>query len=174
MEENALWQVANLALIVMGFSGVVAFLGSRAVGEWTERDVVRLTILMMVSARLILAAVLPLVLMYFGIEGKKLWSISSGFQAIFILAVTGYITFGVVVKLEEDRHSNRIVDVTIASISVTALLINALNAFGIIFSQSFGAYFLAIVLGFATSLVYLGRLFQTGLFPISKEQEPGC
>ena len=55
MQEEALWEFANLSLVVLGFSGVVAVLGRRALGEWTQGDVKRLNLMGIAGLRLLIA-----------------------------------------------------------------------------------------------------------------------
>ena len=168
MPENTLWEVANLALIVMGFSGFVAFMGRRADGEWTQGDLKRLIFMIIMGTRLLFAALLPMVFIHFGMIEQVVWAISSG-----ILAIVGTVYATIMVlklnKVAADEHSSKTVDRLVRILIPLSILISALNAFGIVFDQSFGAYFLVLMLDLVLCLIYLTRLFHTGLFPLVKE-----
>jgi len=64
---DSLWELANISLVMIGLSGVVAMLGRRMHGEWTTGDIKRLTLMLISGFRLMFAAALPLVFINFGL-----------------------------------------------------------------------------------------------------------
>lgn len=59
MPADSLWELANIVLVMIGLSGIVAILGRRMHGEWTVGDIKRLSLMLISGFRLIFAALLP-------------------------------------------------------------------------------------------------------------------
>jgi len=91
MPVSTLWEVANLALVALGFTGVVAFIGRRAHGEWSGGDLRRTTLMITAGLRLLFAALLPLVFIYFELADKTVWVVSSAICFLVFSAVAVWI-----------------------------------------------------------------------------------
>ena len=73
--------LAELAIGVLGFSGIVAAIGQRGSGEWVPMDRSRFFVMVFSGALVIILALLPFPLHYAGLEVASLWSWSSGVGA---------------------------------------------------------------------------------------------
>jgi len=80
--SDALTTIAEVALGLAGFSGVVVVLG-RQPGELTRTDAGRLVILLMSGLGAMFFALLPFALSPLGISDSSVWRISGGLLAVF-------------------------------------------------------------------------------------------
>jgi hypothetical protein len=155
---DSLWELANIALVMIGLSGIVAILGRRMHGEWTAGDIKRLSLMLISGFRLIFAALLPLVFINFGMPDKSVWIVSSAiaFAASFGLLI--YLWGPWIPTMPEDERSSPIIDYWVRFLLLSTIVIYLLNTLGVIFDQSFGPYFLACILTFANAATFLFRL----------------
>lgn len=87
--ESALGSIIEVAIAIAGFSGIVAAVGRRGAGHWTEADQLRLRILLTASGAALVFAFLPFVLADL-IDRELLWRIASGLLAIYTVAISAY------------------------------------------------------------------------------------
>ena len=76
--EGILVAIAELAIGIAGFSGVVVALGSRTGERWSPVTRIRMVLLLSVSLSAAMFSLLPLVLDEAGLTAERAWSISSG------------------------------------------------------------------------------------------------
>jgi hypothetical protein len=79
--------IGELSIGVAGFSGVVAALTMRSVGEWRPVDVARLQMLLRTSVSAAIWSVLPALLLSSGFAGPLLWRAVSGAWLLIVPAV---------------------------------------------------------------------------------------
>ena len=86
--ENAgiLQLVAELALGVLGFSGVVAVLGRRSVGEWAPVDRFRFFGMVQITVVVLILAVLPFPFYSAGFASQAIWGSCSGVAVVLIVS----------------------------------------------------------------------------------------
>jgi len=110
--------IAEVAVGVAGFSGIVAALTRRSSEEWRAIDVVRLQVLLFVSISVVTWALLPALLLSSGIEGPSLWRFTSGAW----LLVTTPLVYSRVRKVVAVISENSQDTSTALSVYVAALL----------------------------------------------------
>ncbi len=162
MYIDSLWAIAELTLVVVGFSGIVAALGNRGTGNWTGEDISRMSVMIVTAFRTLLAALLPIVFIHFEMPDDAVWAWSSGIFGVFGIALT-VVMLRIARRVKRDQHHSSIVQFSAIALSIIGIGINLLNAAGIVFDRSFGAYFLTLVLGFSVTCMYFIRMIQTEL-----------
>jgi len=85
--ESAFGSVIEVAIAITGFSGIVAALGRRGAGTWTEADQLRLRILLAASGSATGYAFLPFVLADL-VDPSVVWRIASSLLAVHNAAMT--------------------------------------------------------------------------------------
>ena len=75
--EGTLTVLAEIAIAIAGFSGIVAGVGRRAGSEWTVADRLRLSMLLQISLTVAFFSLFPLVLASADIDSTYVWQISS-------------------------------------------------------------------------------------------------
>ena len=81
---DVLETIAEVSIAFAGFTSVVAVLGRRAGGDWSEVDLFRLSQMLTSSLSALLFAFLPILLVYLGVPTRLSWAASSGFLAVFL------------------------------------------------------------------------------------------
>jgi hypothetical protein len=87
--ENALSTLAEIAIAIAGFSGIVSVFGRRSVGPWSVADRNRLLALVIVSLTALLFSVLPFVLLSIPVSESTCW------QSLSFLLVIPTVMFAV-------------------------------------------------------------------------------
>lgn len=87
--EGFLTTIAEVAIAIAGFSGIVAALGGRTEGEWSEPDRVRLRLLLVVSFNTVIGSFLPLFLFAAGVV-EKTWRVTSAIWFVYIAGTLLY------------------------------------------------------------------------------------
>ena len=83
MEEGeTLRTLAEVAVALAGFTGIVAVLGRRAGGEWTPLELLRMRMLLETSLGVLFLSLLPIVVQPLRPSEESLWRISNGLQAL--------------------------------------------------------------------------------------------
>jgi hypothetical protein len=113
--------------------------------------------------RLLFAALLPLVFIHFELADKTVWAVSSAVCFLVFTAVAIWIA-RFVREVGVDEDSSRIVHHSVRVLLLASILICLLNATGVVFEQSFGAYFLILMMNFTVAIMFFVRLFHTGMF----------
>jgi hypothetical protein len=84
-DSDLLQTIAEIATALAGFSGVVAFLGERARGEWRAVDLFRFNNLLTSSIAALLLSFVPILIFKLGASESTAWRCSSGLTAAVIL-----------------------------------------------------------------------------------------
>lgn len=92
-EAENLRAIAEVAIAIAGFTGVVVALGSRTRGEWSLAAANNLWLLLSQALVVTLSAFLPILLGSAGIGERPLWRVSNGLLAIATWAVGGHMAF---------------------------------------------------------------------------------
>jgi hypothetical protein len=156
--------LAELAIGVLGFSGIVAALGRRDSNEWTPLDKRRFFSMVLIGALVVVLSLLPFPLHHAGLQASSLWSWSSGVGAVLILSVAiGVVRTspgaGPVAMLRDPEVNNAALLLGIVA-SYGAPLLLVMNAFGLFFDRGFTPYLSAVLLSFLVALVTFVRLLQ--------------
>jgi hypothetical protein len=167
--ENAgiLQLLAELALGVLGFSGVVAVLGHRSAGEWAPIDRFRFFTMIRVTALVLLLAVLPFPFHSAGFASQPIWGWCSGVGAILL------VCNGVAMRLVDrppkgtftDPKTSRLATAYVVTAIIGAPILFAMNATGIGLDHSATPYLVAVLLTFGVPVVLFIRLLYTAIGP---------
>ncbi len=142
---DALLTIAELALGLTGFTGVVAAFRTRS-GPWLPADAFRVFSLLSVSLGVLFLALIPLSLAYFPLSDEVSWRISSGLMTLF--TVPGALVIISRIRRLDARSKQVLSRPTIAFIvfgSALNALAQLLNAAGVFPNTSFAIYFAGLV-----------------------------
>ena len=85
--SEALSAAIEVGIAIVGFSGIIAAIGRRSVGDWTATDQLLLRILLTSSSAAIVFAFLPFIILDTGLDPVLFWKIGSGAQFAWILGI---------------------------------------------------------------------------------------
>jgi hypothetical protein len=156
--------LAELAVGVLGFSGIVAALARRAPGEWAPIDQRRFFSMVLIGALVVILALLPFPLHYAGLGTSSLWGWSSGLGAVLVVSVAVGVVrtspgAGPLAMYRDPEVNNAALALGIVATYGSPLLL-FLNAAGVLFDRAFAPYLVAVLLNFSVALVTFVRLLQ--------------
>jgi hypothetical protein len=167
--ENAetLRLVAELAIGVLGFSGVVAVLGRRGAGEWAPIDRVRFLTMVHAAALVLTLALLPFPFHSAGLASEVIWGWCSALAAVlsvFMFAARrigdpppkGYLTA---------PGTSRLALAYAVPAPFVALALFGMNAAGIGLARSATPYLVGVLLILGSTVVLFIRLLHTAMGP---------
>ena len=164
--ENILILFAELAIAIVGFSGIVAVLGQRAIGSWSASDIGRIGVMLVAAFRTLFAALLPFVFISFLLSDHQVWMYSSGIVGI-VGAGLMIMLLSVAPSVTADRYHRAWFQRSAAILSLVGIGINLMNAGGIVFDRTFGPYLLSLMIGFTVSCMYFVRSIQTAMMKVA-------
>ncbi|MEN8162142.1 MAG: hypothetical protein ABFS41_18880 [Myxococcota bacterium] len=150
-EENLLIGIAEVAIALTGFAGVVVVLGRRASGPWPETDQFQLRSLIENGLIAVLAAFLPFAARQLSDRPEVIWGLSSAafgtIGALHAFVVQGHRAARLRAALRAEwsgtfRHVWLWAVVPASILVHTALL---LNAAGVLFPRTFGPYLVGLL-----------------------------
>lgn len=158
---DALIIVAELALGIAGFSGVVVALGARP-GIWPRVDRLRLAALLSFSLGALLIVLIALTLLALNFGDQTVWRLSSLFMTILFAAILLSIVPGAwsITRHTTGLKSSYSMAVFIPSVLATAVsvVVQIMNVFGLFTEQAFGAMFSGLAVALTISGVNFVRL----------------
>ena len=153
MQDSDLLQtIAEIAVALTGFTGVVAFLGDRAQGEWRAVDLFRLNNLLLSSIAALTFSFVPILVFKLGASEFAAWRWSSGLFAAFLLVALEH-SRRAMWRLPEPEQVEIVRPIAAAVVviqsGVSVLLVT--SAVGVAYSGESGPFFLGLVwlLGFS-------------------------
>jgi hypothetical protein len=170
--------LAELSIAVLGFSGVVAVLGRRASGDWSDLDGLRFRVMVRVAALVLALSLLPFPFRSAGFSESSVWGCSSGIGTLF------FALFLVLYQQDDDRKGRRLWSeptvskaalIYLRCVALAAPLLLGLNATGIVFERTATPYLVASLLLFGASVVSFFRLLEAevaGSRRAAKEDSP--
>ena len=173
--ESTLQLIAELAIGVMGFSGIVAVLGRRASGAWTSLDRARFTTMVGHTVFVLFLSLFPLALFHTGLPEGWVWRTSSGagaIVAVILLIVLPDSRAPATLRqhtvldfrtLWLDPDVSNVALIYGAGVMVAVPVVLGLNAFGLILTQEVGPYLVAVFLQFGWPIVLFVRLLQAAI-----------
>lgn len=168
--SSQLLTFAEISIALAGFAGIVATFQSRQQGGISHGRVLDLWIIVNVSLAGAFASVLPLVLLNFGVQEPKVWSICSSLMGINQLAFS-YFLFRKT-RLNLFKLSIRVLYLFLFFISLITAIANFLNASGLVFDRELGPYFVTIIFNFWIVGMSFSRLLMRPLWKSIQEQKP--
>ena len=155
---ETLYVIAEIAIAMAGFGGVVAGLGYRVTGAWSDLDRQRLFMIAFRSLIIVFACLVPFVLHHGGAGDLNVWRISSAVLGVAILSNLVRTLF-IVFPLSPGVSRVALL-LAIPALVVTCLVLAA-NAFGQFGDGAFAAYLLSLLLALFDVSVYFIRMIQT-------------
>jgi hypothetical protein len=170
--NDVLIVIAEVGIAFAGFSSIVAIFVRRETGGWTREDILRLWQLLVYSLGAVFFALFPLALFYCGLAGSSIWVASSAVLGAFMAVNLALSLITVFRALQEDESAlSRAVVATIASLSFMVLVVQVLNALGVVFKSSFGGYLIGLLWLLVGSGFFFVRLLAvSGLRPLSRRE----
>lgn len=163
MEAGAILGVfAQLAVVIVGLSGIVAVAGSRATGNWQIADYYRFWTMLVSGFVLLFQSIFPMILHHFSLTSQSVWVWSGAAAA---LLVCGQLCW----RWREHRHAHEDPKFSMflfwfnTALEGTAAVILILNSVGLVFHGTFAPYLLAMSLMLTRSFVVFGRLLVVAL-----------
>lgn len=163
MEAGAILGVfAQLAVVIVGLSGIVAVAGTRATGNWQIADHYRFWNMMASGFALLFQSIFPMILHHFSLTSQSVWGWSSAAAALLVCGQL-YWRWRGYKHAHEDPKFNRFLWWFNLALLGTAAVIFILNAVGLVFQGSFGPYLLAMSLMLTHSCERFVRLLVVAL-----------
>ena len=164
MEAKAeLLTIAQLAVTLIGFSGLIAIFRTRVTRRWVLRDFAAAAIVICAGGMALLYSLLPFVLVYAGMTNGTIWAITSVVFSIGLF--TGALIFLVVSRrLSQGGHPERMPYLNRITVSLTAAFGLALiaNAFWVAAPRRPAVYLAALVFLLIIPVCYMA--FRVWLF----------
>ncbi len=163
--ENAgiLQLLAELAIGVLGFSGVVAVLGRRSAGEWTPVDRFRFFGMVQSTALVLVLAVLPFPFHSAGFASESIWGWCSGASAVLMVLAVVASRNRAPRGVWTDPGTSRLATAYTGSAWLIALFLFGMNATGIGLERTATPYLVAVLLAFGIPVVLFIRLLYAAI-----------
>ena len=160
MQDHGILElIAELAVAVLGFSGVVVVLGHRSASEWSELERIRFRGMITTASIVLVLSLLPLPFISADIEGSRVWFWSSAAGGLFALA-------GPLSSLAQTRRARLWSNPQVSKASMAYGMVSAygapalllLNASGVVFEPAFTPYLVAVLIIFGAAILSFIRL----------------
>ncbi len=164
-DSDLLQTIAEIAIALTGFTGVVAVLGERGRGKWRAVDLFRFSNLLMTSIAVLFLAFVPILIHKLGAPELTAWRLSSGMAAAYILVA---VTRGRSIRRlpqDEQVEIHRPVLGALLAIHAAVFLLLVASGLGVAYSGESGPFLVGLVwlLAFSVfSFVRLLLLLQAG------------
>jgi hypothetical protein len=156
--------IAEIAISLAGFTGIVAVLGRRARGEWTPLELLRLRLLLETSLGVLFCSFLPALLLAAGVGATSGWRVANLVQAL--LHSGGLVALrGRVHRLDPDHWppSERRLSLVLVPVSLGLVAAQLLVAAGPLAGRGYLWFLLGLVyLLFLAVLHFVVLLFPEG------------
>ena len=153
---------AQLAVVIVGLSGIVAVAGSRATGNWQIADHYRFWTMMASGFTLLFQSIFPLILHHFSPTSQSVWAWSSAAAAL-LVSVNLIWRWRGFKRAHEDPKFRMSIGYIHNTLLASAAVILILNTVGLVFQGTFAAYLLAMSLVLANSFSVFVRLLVVAL-----------
>lgn len=155
-QENALIVIAEIAIALAGFSGIVIVL-RRDVDQISSLAYFRQWRLLETSLATVLFALIPFALHYLGIDEFELWREASGGLCTYVVCAQFYMFVG---WWEQWKYAaiSWWFNAPVLLVQFTVVVMLALNAIAVGLDGEFGPYFAALVWYLTLSALYFARL----------------
>ena len=163
METGAILGVfAQLAVVIVGLSGIVAVAGSRATGNWLIADHFRFWTMMASGFSVLFQSIFPMILYHFSLTSHSVWVWSSAAAALLACGQL-YWRWRGYRRWHEDPSFNIFLFWFNTALHGAVAVILMLNSVGLVFQGTFAPYLLAMSLMLAHSFSAFIRLLVVAL-----------
>jgi len=156
--SDVLLAICQVSIAFAGFTSIVGVVGQRRGSRWDEEASVRLWLMIESSLACLLFSLLPFVLFHLGFEIGTVWGASSAVMAVFLVVHMAIIAPSLHRIDRNVGWSTRSFEPLIAVIILSALTVQSLNALGIGFQRTFGAYLLGLILFLGLASMHFATL----------------
>lgn len=160
--EPILGVYAQLAVFIVGLSGIAGVVGHRATGNWQIADYYRFWTMMASGFLLLFQALLPIVLNYFSVTPQAVWRWSSAAVALIVCGLLAW-RFANHKRAQADPKFSVIVWWLGTTLQIAIAIILIFNAASLGFRATFAPYLLAMFLTLALSCMAFIRLLIVAL-----------
>ena len=163
MEAEPILEVyAQLAVLIVGLSGIVAVAGNRATGGWQIADYARFWTMIGSGFLLLFQSIFPIILLHFSLAPHAVW-VSSSIAAAPIVCGQLYWRWALSKRARLDPRHNLVIWWSNNGLQIAVFVILALNAVGLGFKGTFAPYLLAMSLVLVQSCMAFIRLLIVAL-----------
>jgi len=160
--EPILGVFAQLAVFIVGLSGIIGVVGHGATGNWVIADYLRFRTMIASGFVLLFQSIFPLILLHFSLTPRAVWGWSSAAVAL-IVCGQQFWRYSNYSKSRADPKFNLFTWWLGSALQFSASIILILNAIGIGFKGTFAPYLLAMSLVLALSCLAFIRLLSMTL-----------
>ena len=160
--EPILGVYAQLAVFIVGLSGIAGVVGHRATGNWQIADYYRFWTMMASGFLLLFQALFPILLHYFSPTSEAVWGWSSAAVALIVFGQLSW-RFANHKRQHADPKFSLFVWWLGTALQIAIAIILTLNAAGLGFKGTFPPYLLAMFLTLAQSCMAFIRLLVVAL-----------
>ena len=160
--EPILGVYAQLAVFIVGLSGIIGVVSQQAKGNWHIADSLRFRTMMVSGFLLLFQSIFPIILLHFSLTPRAVWGWSSAAMAL-ILCGLQFWRHSNYSKSRADPRFNLFTWWLGSTLQFSASIILILNAAGIGFKGTFAPYLLAMSLVLALSCLAFIRIFSVAL-----------
>jgi hypothetical protein len=156
--EGFLTTIAEVGIAVAGFSGIVAVLGRRSEGDWSEADRLRLRLLLLVSFNTVLLSLLPMFLSAAGVV-EEVWRAASGICLVYLLGIALYRVPQIARAREQSprEETSPLFLGLMVGLFATVLVLQGVN---VVRWETAWPYFLVLLQGLALAFILFVRLLR--------------
>ncbi len=168
-EINQLLTIAEISVALAGFAGIIATFQFRQPGAIKRGHVLALSMIVNISLVGALFAVLPLIFLNYGIAEQQVWAICSALVAANISTFMFFIWKNT--QLKSVAPSTRSAYIFFFVLAAIIVVLNSMNAMGLVIDRQFGTYFLSFVFCFFLVGFNFTRLLMLPLWKVIRQQE---
>ncbi len=155
---DVLLALTEVGIALAGFTSIVGVLGKRNYADWTPEDTMKLWLMLEYVFATLFLSLIPFAAYNLGLTGAATWIFSSSVMASYLVGHQVLVGPKTLRLSRQGKWVPRGQQFAVLSLFWAAFVVQLLNAVGIGFSHSFGAYFLGLLLFLA-----LGALNFAGL-----------
>ena len=160
--ESALLTTAEVAVAFAGFASVVTAFRSREHDGWAPQDVLRFQLMIASSLSVVLFALLPFAIDFFGASESRVWASASCVLGLY-LALSLALVARRTSSLTARSVLNRYIAWSFGVGALIALSLQALNALGVVFERELGPYFLGLLYLLVLAGISFARMLPIGV-----------
>jgi hypothetical protein len=142
--ESALLTTAEVAVAFAGFASVVTAFQRREQPDWAAQDVLRFQLMIASSLSVVLFALLPFAMVFFGANEPRALSLSSSLLALY-LAVSAAVTTRRAYLLARGQALNPFISASFFTGALIALALQVSNVAGLFAERELGPYFVGLL-----------------------------
>jgi hypothetical protein len=159
--EEVLLTTAEVGVAFAGFASVVTVFQRREDGAWTEADVVRFRLMIATSLSVVLLALLPFAIAFFGAGEEAVWAVCSALLAAHLVLFLALVA-GRSLRLASAGALSRLVAWGFLGGAAITLALQVCNVVGFVFAREVGPFFVGLLYLLVLSGISFARLLPVG------------